>query len=70
MNKAKLLKRPHAPFTKAEASRMDDMLERLITDVTKTEEAEQSRHMVMFCEDLIDLLVDIKVDLTKYIERN
>lgn len=70
MNKSQLLNRPHEPFTKDEAQRMDAMLEGMISSVQKTEDGEQSRHMIMFCEDLIDVLVDIKVDLNNYIERN
>lgn len=54
------------PFTSDEISSMQEMTEGLIEQVTKYTGGENSRAIKNFANDLIDVLVDVKIDLQKF----
>tara|TARA_B100001057_G_scaffold501169_1_gene621490 strand:- start:567 stop:806 length:240 start_codon:yes stop_codon:yes gene_type:complete len=54
------------PFTTDEIKSMQEMTEGLIEQVTKYTGGENSQAIKDFANDMIDVLVDVKIDLDKF----
>ena len=54
------------PFTSDEIRSMQEMTEGLIEQVTKYTSGENSQAIKNFANDMIDVLVDVKIDLEKF----